>query len=72
MSRFKVTFELSKEAAITAALNAGARSDEDAELSAMGIQRMSTVKLLIKPGNQYQQLMAQQSHGYVVVGIEAA
>ncbi len=68
----KITFELSEDAAFTAALNAGAPDDDSAELSALGIQRRSRFKQIIKGTNQYEQLKDYQSNGYHIVEIEVA
>lgn len=68
----KITFELSSEAAHQAALNAGAADDESASLIAMGIQRKSRVKMVVKEVQQYGILSAQQRAGYNVVEIETA
>ena len=69
-SIMKVTFEMSMSAAIQAALNAGAANDEEASLDAMGIQRRSKFKKVLKKGNQYQELINQQRAGYRVIKIE--
>jgi hypothetical protein len=68
----KFTFELTREAAINAALNAGAPNDESAELFATGIQRRSVFKQNISDKNQYAELKKYQRHGYHVIKVEVA
>jgi len=74
----KITFEMTKERAIKAALkagaelNAGAESGKDAELIAMGIMRRSVTKISVKSSNQLKILNSMQADGYRIVSIEVA
>ena len=70
--QYKITFEMSEEAAMTAALNAGAESDEEAGLFAIGIKRNSKMKMVVNDANQYKILIANQRAGYHVIAIEPA
>jgi len=69
MSTFKITFELTEEAAIESAIKSGSPIEE-AKLFAMGIQRQSRFKQVVKSKNQYQVLNSYQNNGYKVIGIE--
>ena len=70
ISRFKITYELSENAAHQSALNAGCTDDKTAKLTAIGIRERSRFKQILKP-NSTQHLRYQQN-GYVVVDIEVA